>query len=60
VRKSLAGGFIVREADEMEIAQRFSAGSGVNQPTRAREAGDRYRTANDSEPVKGATFEEVQ
>jgi hypothetical protein len=42
----------------MKIAQRFSAGSAVNQLTRAREAGDRYRTANDSERIKGATFEE--
>jgi hypothetical protein len=52
-------GFLVREADEMKIAQRFSAGSGVNQlnqsPRRGRQ---NYRTANDSERVKGATFEE--
>jgi hypothetical protein len=47
----------VREADEMKIAQRFSAGSRQSQ-TKAREAGDRYRTANGSERVKGATFEE--
>ncbi len=32
---------IVREADEMKIAQRFSAGSGISHVTRARNAGDR-------------------
>jgi hypothetical protein len=41
--------FIIREADEVKIAQRISAGSGGHQlNTRAREAGDRISAGNGS------------
>jgi hypothetical protein len=47
------------QADDLRIAQRFSAENEDRNIKKACEAGDRYTTANDSERVKEATSANV-